>query len=132
MKQNTVGKSARILFFIFYRWRGYNYTDFWGKTLDSGIKFRLGTLYPERSVQNMNEILIEVDRSLPARFDAREKWPNYIHPVRNQENCGSSWAFSTTGILSIVFYESMKSSHLSAAVQRLRVQQLISFLAILS
>lgn len=45
----------------------------------------------------MNEILIDVEPNLPETFDAREKWPNYIHPVRDQQNCGSSWAFSTTG-----------------------------------
>lgn len=43
----------------------------------------------------MNEILIK-PRELPASFDARTKWPDYIHPVRDQGDCGSSWAFSTT------------------------------------
>uniref|UniRef100_A0A915L839 SMB domain-containing protein n=1 Tax=Romanomermis culicivorax TaxID=13658 RepID=A0A915L839_ROMCU len=81
-----------------YSWKPDNYSDFWGKLLDDGIRYRLGTLYPERSVQNMNEILIEMDPSLPENFDAREKWPDYIHPVRNQMNCGSSWAFSTTAV----------------------------------
>lgn len=77
------------------RWTARNYTKFWGKTLEDGIKFRLGTLFPEQSVQNMNEILIK-PRELPASFDARTKWPNYIHPIRDQGDCGSSWAFSTT------------------------------------
>jgi C1A family cysteine protease len=63
--------------------------------LEDGIKFRLGTLFPEQSVQNMNEILIK-PRELPASFDARTKWPDYIHPIRDQGDCGSSWAFSTT------------------------------------
>ena len=33
----------------------------------------------------------------PENFDAREKWANYIHPVRDQGDCGASWAFSTVG-----------------------------------
>ncbi|TNV81116.1 hypothetical protein FGO68_gene12384 [Halteria grandinella] len=35
---------------------------------------------------------------LPA-FDARDQWPNCIHSVRDQETCGSCWAFSSTGHL---------------------------------
>jgi C1A family cysteine protease len=79
------------------RWTARNYTMFWGRTLSDGIKYRLGTLFPEQSVQNMNEILIK-PKELPPAFDAREKWPNYIHPIRDQGDCASSWAFSTTGM----------------------------------
>lgn len=43
----------------------------------------------------MNEILIK-PRELPSSFDAREKWPLFIHPVRDQGDCASSWSFSTT------------------------------------
>lgn len=33
-------------------------------------------------------------------FDAREKWRNKIHPIRNQGKCGSCWAFGATEALS--------------------------------
>jgi len=33
-------------------------------------------------------------KDLPVNFDAREKWPNCIHPIMNQAKCGSCWAFA--------------------------------------
>eukprot|EP01017_Pseudomicrothorax_dubius_P024776 TRINITY_DN2633_c0_g1_i2.p1 TRINITY_DN2633_c0_g1~~TRINITY_DN2633_c0_g1_i2.p1 ORF type:complete len:256 (+),score=37.13 TRINITY_DN2633_c0_g1_i2:61-768(+) len=32
--------------------------------------------------------------------DSRDTFPGCIHPIRDQEKCGASWAFSTTGALS--------------------------------
>ncbi|KAE9415415.1 hypothetical protein Angca_004262, partial [Angiostrongylus cantonensis] len=82
-----------------FSWTARNYSFFWGRSLDEGIKYRLGTLFPEQSVQNMNEIVIK-PRELPKHFDVRDKWPGFIHEVRDQGDCGSSWAVSTTTISS--------------------------------
>lgn len=38
--------------------------------------------------------------SVPTEFDARLKWPGSVHPIRNQEKCGSCWAFSAAEVLS--------------------------------
>lgn len=40
------------------------------------------------------------DASIPDQFDARQKWPNLIHPIRDQQQCGSCWAFSASEVLS--------------------------------
>ena len=37
---------------------------------------------------------------IPAEFDARKQWGDFIHPIRNQERCGSCWAFAGTEALS--------------------------------
>jgi cathepsin B len=37
---------------------------------------------------------------LPDSFDARQKWPQCIHPIRNQAQCGSCWAFAASEVLS--------------------------------
>ena len=36
----------------------------------------------------------------PESFDSRTAWPNCIHPIRNQQSCGSCWAFGASEVLS--------------------------------
>jgi cathepsin B len=38
--------------------------------------------------------------SIPTDFDARTQWPGLIHPIRDQQQCGSCWAFSASEVLS--------------------------------
>ncbi|KAL8597864.1 hypothetical protein ACOMHN_061397 [Nucella lapillus] len=83
-----------------YTWRAANHTNLWGLTLSNGVRYRLGTFPLERDVLRMTPIKVRQDESLPERFDAREKWPNKLHPIRDQGNCASSWAFSTTAVAS--------------------------------
>jgi len=44
---------------------------------------------------------VEVEATaIPAAFDSRTQWPGCIHAIRNQEQCGSCWAFGATEALS--------------------------------
>lgn len=43
---------------------------------------------------------VSSDVSIPISFDARQQWASCITPVRDQQQCGSCWAFSSTGALS--------------------------------
>jgi len=36
----------------------------------------------------------------PESFNSLEQWPKSIHPIRDQEQCGSCWAFSASEVLS--------------------------------
>jgi len=37
---------------------------------------------------------------VPTSFDAHTQWPGLIHPIRDQQRCGSCWAFSASEVLS--------------------------------
>jgi len=41
-----------------------------------------------------------VVEAIPAAFDSRTQWPGCVHPIRNQLQCGSCWAFGATEALS--------------------------------
>eukprot|EP01015_Nassula_variabilis_P020806 TRINITY_DN3640_c0_g1_i6.p1 TRINITY_DN3640_c0_g1~~TRINITY_DN3640_c0_g1_i6.p1 ORF type:complete len:255 (-),score=46.92 TRINITY_DN3640_c0_g1_i6:108-872(-) len=34
--------------------------------------------------------------AIPAQFDLRTQWPDCIHEIRDQQSCGSGWAFGTS------------------------------------
>ncbi len=38
--------------------------------------------------------------TVPESFDSRTQWPSCIHAVRNQQQCGSCWAFAGSEVLS--------------------------------
>jgi cathepsin B len=37
---------------------------------------------------------------IPTSFDSRTQWMGCVHPIRNQERCGSCWAFAGSEALS--------------------------------
>jgi len=59
------------------------------------IKGLLGAVLPPKAGNRARK-----DSSLPDSFDARQKWNNCIHPIRDQQQCGSCWAFSAAEALS--------------------------------
>jgi len=64
----------------------------------SDFKKRLGLLRRESTTKK--EIFYGNNGDLPESFDNREKWPECIHPIRDQQHCGSCWAFAASEVLS--------------------------------
>ncbi|XP_041968031.1 tubulointerstitial nephritis antigen-like [Aricia agestis] len=81
-------------------WRARNYTQFYGKKLQDGIKFKLGTLPLTAETQRMVPIRYEKDIAYPNNFDSRTRWPQFISPIVDQGWCGSDWAVSIASIAS--------------------------------
>eukprot|EP01130_Rhizamoeba_saxonica_P009049 TRINITY_DN3673_c0_g1_i1.p1 TRINITY_DN3673_c0_g1~~TRINITY_DN3673_c0_g1_i1.p1 ORF type:complete len:308 (+),score=58.16 TRINITY_DN3673_c0_g1_i1:30-953(+) len=52
------------------------------------------------SVHIDDYILVGDVNAFPASFDARKQWGACVHPVRDQGQCGSCWAFGCTESLS--------------------------------
>ena len=74
---------------------------FKGKTLEEA-KSLMGTILEDHfkfshPVKTFDHIK---DSDIPDSFDATKQWPNFVHPIRNQEQCGSCWAFSASEVLS--------------------------------
>jgi cathepsin B len=50
--------------------------------------------------QPKQEIFYGDNDGLPETFDSRTQWPNCVHQIRDQQSCGSCWAFAASEVLS--------------------------------
>jgi cathepsin B len=78
-------------------WRAARNPRFEGLTLEEAKRF-LGAK-PSDSYAKLpmkNDFIAAV----PDEFDSRTQWPDYIHDVRDQAQCGSCWAFGAAESLS--------------------------------
>lgn len=67
-------------------------------TDDEVRRFLAGTIIRPFSLPAMVDYNETV--AVPDSFDSRTQWPSCIHPIRNQLQCGSCWAFAGTEVLS--------------------------------
>jgi len=81
-------------------WQVTNYEDhiFGGWSYEQ-IKSRLGLMKTEKSLLK-SVFYGPKNEDLPENFNTHEKWPDCIHPIRDQQHCGSCWAFAASEVLS--------------------------------
>eukprot|EP00937_MAST-01D_sp_MAST-1D-sp2_P005308 g5308.t1 len=77
---------------------------FEGKTWED-VSGLLGTTFPsdeELAALHAASDLSHLDgvKDPPASFDSRDQWGDLIQPIRDQQQCGSCWAFSAAEVLS--------------------------------
>ena len=83
-----------------------NYSQFWTKTLEYGYNHKLGTKLSKSKQVNPLELFetSESKKSIPIHYDYREDTEvrDFLrsNPIRDQGECGASWAFSTIGTIS--------------------------------
>jgi cathepsin B len=62
------------------------------------VKGMLGTIFDTDS--DFPEPLTDSNAVLPTNFNAKDKWGTCVHPIRDQQSCGSCWAFGASEALS--------------------------------
>ena len=69
-------------------------------TLGEAKSFVSGVLSTEEMPPEYNWGALLESFTAPTSFDSRVQWPNCIHPIRDQGQCGSCWAFAGSEALS--------------------------------
>eukprot|EP01017_Pseudomicrothorax_dubius_P026875 TRINITY_DN3038_c0_g1_i1.p1 TRINITY_DN3038_c0_g1~~TRINITY_DN3038_c0_g1_i1.p1 ORF type:complete len:441 (+),score=101.93 TRINITY_DN3038_c0_g1_i1:119-1441(+) len=82
-------------------WKAESYPAFENISLADFAKNRLGVLRsnPIFLPNETHQAWLSTN-DVPESFDSRIQWPNCIHPIRDQQKCGSCWAFSGSEALS--------------------------------
>ena len=92
--QKNLNNSSSIL------WHGYNYSEFYSKTLHHVYKHRLGTSLTKSHDVHERPLRHDYDTS-QASFNFRSN-PLRHFTIRDQGECGASFAFSTLGKLQML------------------------------
>jgi len=63
------------------------------------VKGLLGTIVDHEDT-TFPEVAVEDGYTAATSFDARDTWGSWVHPIRDQQSCGSCWAFGSSEALS--------------------------------
>lgn len=68
-------------------WKAANYSEFYGRKLSEGLRYRLGTFEPRLPVKRMTKISPGSDY-FPKHFNSLIEWAGDISAIRDQGWCG--------------------------------------------
>jgi hypothetical protein len=82
-------------------WKATTYPKFEGKSVGE-LKLYAGTILGDNAEKPSKFLAYTSEEvaALPATFDARTKWPNCVHGIMDQMDCGSCWAFGAAEAIS--------------------------------
>eukprot|EP01084_Bolivina_argentea_P116831 207516_1 len=92
--------------------------------LDIMYTVMVNPVFKKRTVMDrvaMHEVTPDIDA--PTSIDWTNNGGDFVTPVKNQGQCGSCWAFSTTG--SIESATAIKNKQTGSAITTLSEQQLV-------
>jgi len=83
-------------------WEATNYEQFEGLTIEEIKSKFLGANSVDLSqVEDLTVMdYTGMGNDIPDSFDSREQWPGCVHNIRDQQHCGSCWAFAASEVLS--------------------------------
>lgn len=82
------------------KWNATLNNDFSDKS-DDEVKRFLGAFVPQHTPNSTaRTFFVRLAKDVPTKFDSRDKWPRCVHSIRDQQECGSCWAFAASGVLS--------------------------------
>jgi cathepsin B len=90
-----VEKLKKTAPFEVYEWESHPFKGLSGEEIKAKLGL-FGVFYHDEAPLPEGPAI----NGLPENFNSADQWPDCIHPIRDQQSCGSCWAFAASEVLS--------------------------------
>jgi cathepsin B len=94
LNQESLEEIKKNASFEVYDWESH---PFRGQTVEQ-LRAKLGL--KGMPVEELQRLPTGGESDLPENFVSQDKWPDCVHQIRDQQSCGSCWAFAASEVLS--------------------------------